>query len=385
MLKIFKTALRANEDAENLYERDSKHRATMRFDAATQTIHVKMEEIIPPNPDLSEEKPEDTPDEKRDVHTTSDYRTVAEREFTADDFKMKTDNCKWIVEFDASTQTISDPIDLYVLGKEYINGSDSHVKLFYNLNKYRYQSDSTKTPLFTLDSFYKSLPGFTGSTMMFFVEDLQVDLLDTIIENTPAEITDGNPRDYEIWCNYYVKTLATFEVLDSDGKILTSPLTQFVKTASKAAGYTELEQQKEVVSEGIDPSLNLTAVAWPTSGNRFKVTLPASDVYNVKVIFGSRLHTILGSRAAATFDVECINCISNKTRVSNVYDPEAPNAATQEFLDTHNYPTDRLTTLHSGCENLLISTVGLTSGDYFKIKLNVGEFVSWAELWVVIA
>lgn len=385
MLKIFKTVIRANEDAGELYVRDSKHRATMRFDASTQTIHVKMEEVIAPNPDISEEKPEDTPDEQREVHTTSDFRTVAERAFTAQDFLTKTDNCKWIVEFDAETQTISNPIDVYEIAKEYVNGSYSHEKLFYNLNKYRYQSTATKTPLFVLDSFYKQLSGFTGSTLMFFVEDLQVDLLDTIIENTPAEITEVTPKEYEIWCSYNVKTLATFEVLDSDGKILSSALTPFVKTTSKSAGYVELQQQKQIDLGDIDPSLNLPATAYPTAGNRFKVTLPASDTYNVKVIFGSRLHNILGSRATVTFDVECINCISNKTRVSNVYDPEAPNAATQEFLETHNYPTDRLTTLHSGCENLVISTVGLNSGDYFKIKLNLGEFVSWAELWVVIA
>jgi len=384
MLKIFKTVIRPNEGTE-VYERDSKHRATMRFDAATQTIHVKMEEVVPANPDLDEAKPEDTPDEKRDVHETADFRIVAERAFTADDFRMKTDNYKWIVEFDSETGTISDPIDVYDIATEYINGSDSHVKLFYNLNKYRYQSNSTKTPLFVLDSFYKELSGFTGSTLMFFIEDLQVNVLDSIIENTPAEVTEVTQREYEIWCNFYVKTLATFEVLDSEGKVLTSALTQFVKPTSKSTGYVELQQQKEIVVEGIDTSLGLPATAAPTSGNRFKVTLPASDTYNVKVIFGSRLHTILGSRAAATFDVECINCISNKTRVSNIYDPEAPNAATQEFLDTHNYPTDRLTTLHSGCENLLISTVGLTTGDYFKVKLNIGKFVSWAELWVEIA
>jgi hypothetical protein len=194
MLKIFKTVIRANEGSE-LYERDSKHRVTMGYDDETKTIKVRVDEVRSPNPNLDESLPENTPTILRDVHTTADFVLVVEREFTASDFLMRTDNNKWIVEYNSETKQISDPIDVYELSKQYVNGSTSHEKIYFNLNEYRYQSNDKLTPLFVVDSFFKSL-GFDGSTLQFFVEDLEVDLLDTILEVPAEQVTEATPKQY---------------------------------------------------------------------------------------------------------------------------------------------------------------------------------------------
>ena len=216
MLKIFKCVIRPNEGTE-VYQRDSKHRVTMGY--SDGTIHVKIDEVIAPNPNLDEELPEDTPTVLRDVHETSDYVTVVEKTFTESSFIKTTDNNKWIVEYDANTKTISDPIDVYEISKQYIDGSNSHEKIYYNLNKYRYENDASKTPLFVIDSFFKNA-GFEASALQFFVEDLQVNLLDTIIEVPNNEVVEATPKEYEFWCSYNLRTAVTFEVLDDDGKIL---------------------------------------------------------------------------------------------------------------------------------------------------------------------
>ena len=111
MLKLFKTVIRPNEGAET-YARDSKHRVTMGYNDETKTISVKVDEVIAPNPDLSDDLPENTSTVLRDPHTTADYQQIVTREFTAADFLMKTDNNKWIVEYDAKSKTISEPIDV---------------------------------------------------------------------------------------------------------------------------------------------------------------------------------------------------------------------------------------------------------------------------------
>ena len=100
MLKIFKTVIRPNEGTE-VYQRDSKHRVTMGYDAGT--ISVKIEEIIAPNPNLDESLPENTPTVLRDVHETSDYVTVVEKTFTESSFIKTTDNNKCFALFKKSS------------------------------------------------------------------------------------------------------------------------------------------------------------------------------------------------------------------------------------------------------------------------------------------
>jgi len=381
MLKIFKSIIKGNLDTET-YARDTNHRVTMGYDAETQTIKVKVEKVLPPNPDLSEDLPEDTPTVLREPHTSADFVLIVEREFSATDFVFKNDNTKWLIEYDSKTKTISDPIDVYELAKQYINGSASHEKIYYNLNQYRYQVDPSLTPCFMLDCFYKSL-GFDGSTVQFFVEDLQLDFLDTVLEvHDNQEITEVTPKEYEFWCQYNARVAVTFEVLDEQGKIVSSAIPT-VKQEAKSPLFRTLQQKSPVDLTDVSDNLGIQPTG-AANGNRFYVKLPATDIHNIRVLFGSRIHNLIGQRPFVTFDVSTVNGVSNKSRISNSYNPEEPNVYVQEFIQNHNHPAEKMNTVFSGVEGVIINTTGLISGDFFKFKLNLGEFVSWAELWVEI-
>lgn len=381
MLKLFKTVIKGNEGTDDTYGHDTKHKVTMGFNAETKTISVKVEEAIPPNPNLDESLPEGTDTVLRDPHATADFIVVATRDFTEADFVQKTDNCKWIVEYHADNKTISDPIDVYEISKQYVDGSNSHEKIYYNLNEYRYNANTPLSPLFVVDSFFKSL-GFDGSTVQFFVEDYQFDVLDTVLEIPSEQLTEVTPKEYEFWCNANVRVMVTFEVLDSEGKIVTSSFPS-VKPTAKASNFVQLTQKQPVNTAGLNQALNLPA---PTqmSGNRFYVKLPAGEQYTIRTLFGGRIHNIINSRPFVTFDTECVNGIASKSRVTTEYDPANPNVYVQEFIANHNHPADKMAQAFGGVDGLVVSTTGLLSGDYFKLKLNLGQFVSWAELWVEI-
>lgn len=385
MLKLFKTVIRPNEGVE-AYERDSKHRVTMGYDSVTKEIHVKMEEVIAPNPNLSEDLPEDTPTVLREPHEISDFIVVAERTFTEADFVKKTDNSKWFVEYDGSTKTISDPVDVYEVAKQYVNGSNSHEKIYYNLNEYRWQSDPTKVPLFVLDSFYKQLSGFSGSTVCFFVEDLQVNLLDSVLEGDAANAQEVTPKEYEYWIQYNVKPALGFEILDAEGKIIGSVL-QSVDNSAKSGTSASISavspRDTTGISEGIvGPNLGAGA-----SGNRFRVSLPQGELVYVRVLCGSRIWKLVGSNPTATFDIENVNGLSYKTRVSLPnYTPgqaEEPVPPTAEFIAQHStHVISGQNSSFGGAENIVVRSTGLTAGDFIKVKFNVGQFVSYAELWI---
>lgn len=376
MLKIFKTVIRPNEGTE-VYQRDSKHRVTMGYNAGT--ISVKVEEIIAPNPNLDESLPENTPTVLRDVHEISNYVTVAEKTFTESSFIKTTDNNKWIVEYDSNTKTISAPIDVYEISKQYIDGSNSHEKIYYNLNKYRYENDASRTPLFVVDSFFKEA-GFEASTLQFFVEELQVSILDTILEVTNEEVTEVTPREYEFWCNYNLRTAVTFEVLDEDGKILSSAF-QSVKPTSKSSNFIALTQKSPVDLSNVSESLGVQQTG-SINGNRFYAKLPATDKHTIRILFGNRAHNLTETRYPVTFDIECVNGVSNKSRVVSLYDVENPNIYIQDFINSHNHPAEKMETAFAGADGIVVITTGLVTGDFFKVKLNLGEFTSWAELWI---
>jgi len=386
MLKIFKTVIKPNEGSE-LYVRDSKHRVTMNYDTETKTIKVRVDEVRPPNPNLDESLPEDTPTVLRDVHTTADFVLVTEREFTETDFVMRADSNKWIVEYNSDTRQISNPIDVYEMSKQYINGSNSHENIYRNLNKYRYESDGKLTPLFVVDSFYKSL-GFDGSTLQFFIEDLSVDVLDSILEVPADQVTEVTPKEYEYWLQYNVRPAIGFEILDAEGKILSSVLPT-VDNSAKSASFAAMEALAPRDTTGVAEGIVGANLGPAASGNRFKVSLPAGELINVRVLTGSRIWKLVGTNPRATFDITTVNGLSYKNRITLPnYTPdqeETPNQSTSDFIAQHtNHVISGQNSSFAGTESVVLRSTGLNSGDFMKMKLSVGEFVSYAELWVEI-
>jgi hypothetical protein len=386
MLKIFKTVIRPNEGSD-LAVRDSKHRVTMDYVAETKTIKVRVDEVRSPNPNLDESLPEDTPTILRDVHTTADFVLVTEREFTELDFVMRGDSNKWIVEYDSETKQISDPIGVYELSKQYINGAASHENIYRNLNKYRYESNGKLTPLFMLDTFYKSL-GFDGSTIQFFIEDLQVDLLDSILEVSADQVTEVTSKEYEYWLQYNVRPAIGFEILDSQGKIVSSVLPT-VDAAAKTANFVSMEAQRPRDTTGVSEGIVGANLGADSSGNRFKVSLPAGELINVRVLTGSRIWKLVGTNPSATFDITTVNGLSYKNRITLPnYTPdqqEEPNQSTSDFIAQHpNHVISGQNSSFAGTDSVVLRSTGLSSGDYMKMKLSVGEFLSYAELWVEI-
>lgn len=387
MLKIFKSVIKGNVGTET-YARDTKHRTVLGYDFETNTIKVKIEQVVLPNPNLDENLPENTPTILREPHTTADFVTIAERDFTAQDFSKTTDNGKWIVEYNSTTNTISDPIAVYELAKQYINGSDSHEKIYYNFNQYRYQPADSLCPLFVMDSFYKSAEGFSGSAICFFVEDAENALMDTILEIPAEQVQTVTPKEYEFWVQYNIRPVITFEVLDADGKIVASPL-QTVAQAARSTTTAAMQALSPRDETGVSAGIVGSNFGANTSGNRFKVQLPAADSYYLRVISGSRYWKLMGNNEPATFLIDTVNGIANKTRLSLLnYTPEQEEETTvsnQEFLEQH--PTTVISgqnAVFGGTEYVNVSANGLRTGDYIKLKLNCGLFVSYAELWIEI-
>jgi hypothetical protein len=114
-------------------------------------------------------------------------------------------------------------------------------------------------------------------------------------------------------------------------------------------------------------------------GNQYKVSLPVKDVYTVRVVYTRHLgdHIPNGRTIPCTFDVRCVNGVTNKTRSISAY-TEASRAV---MLTQHNAKPESQQTF-SGLDNILISITGLVPGDYTKLKLDLGEYQSYAELWI---
>jgi hypothetical protein len=124
-------------------------------------------------------------------------------------------------------------------------------------------------------------------------------------------------------------------------------------------------------------------------GNLFKVQLPVADHYNIRTLFISHLEENLN--LPISYDVTCVNGISNKTRVSGIGRANLLNTEQwQTFLDQRvtkydvNPQTGRRTVNGTvvGIDKIKIAADGLEAGDYIKLKLNVGEHYSYSELWI---
>lgn len=363
MLKLFKIPVTGITDSDVLGV-NLKYRTTMGYDDATSSISVLVESVDLPNVG-------EVAVDLRQPATTATFTEVAKRVFTVSDFSTNFENMKWVVEFNPETNTITDPIDVYALSASIIVDNKSARKIPEFLSK---RWDNTLVPLFALDSIYKNVVGFHASVLSFYEFSVGNELVDTIITNLDVEV--ATPKAKEQWVSFHVSTHVSFEILNDQGEIMASILPT-VKPEAKATPFYE------VSALNVDPG-SLSRI---TGGNQYKVSMPVQSTYNIRIIYGRDLGELIddGNSIIQVFDVSCINGITNKSRtVSGDFNDRlvefTATLATQHTQRSDGSSPNR--SVIAGLDNLIIQTFGLLPGDYVKLKLDLGQFKSYAELWI---
>lgn len=361
MLKIFKILVTGIEGQDGIGI-NSTVRTTMGYDETKKEISLLVEKVNLP------EVPTDKTIELRDPHTTATFTTLLSRTFTPDDFPKTSELKRWQVDYDVIKNELV-IFDAYEYGLTKITGSQSGRKIA-RFVKERYTQDLI--PLFALDNVYKSATDFDASVLTFYTDEVGLDINDTILTGAAVDAETVTQQEKEFWLVGNVNTVVYFEVLDSDGKILSSNIPT-MNPAAKATGFVTQTfmniDTDNVLPEGRNPA-----------GNQYKVSLPVSDQYDVRIVYSRHLGEFIadGRTIPQTYDITCINGVCNKSRsVCGGFNQN--NKAIME--EQHTAKSAGTGTL-SGLDNVRISTNGLVAGDFVKLKLNLGNFKSYAELWI---
>jgi hypothetical protein len=366
MLKIFKIAVTGFDYIEDVIGLNTKTRATMGY-TAEGGISVKIEKVILPSVPTNESV------ELREQHTTAEYETILERVFTTADFPKTSDLIRWHVDYDAEKNEFVGPFNALELTKSKITNSQSGRKIA-RFIKERYNENLI--PLFALDNVYKNATDFDASVLTFYVDENGNDLNDTILTGEAVDAQPVTQQEKEFWLITNVNTNVIFEVLDTDGKIVSSSAQKSAKSEYCVASPIPMTPMN------LDPDNTMAEQIIADGGNQFKVSLPVSDSYKIRIMYQRHLHDLLpGSRTMpVTFDVNCVNGICNKSRsVAKGYDPENPDALAAAYKESHvTGPRPSLV----GVDVVTVNTFGLSAGDYIKLKLDLGEYKSYAELWI---
>lgn len=374
MLKIFKVLVTGIEGQEDIGI-NSTVRTTMGYDQSTKEISVLIEKINLP------EVPADRSEELRDPHTTAGFTTLLSKTFTSDDFPKTKDAVRWVVDYDVTKNELVGPFNSLEYTKTQVTGSYTHREIP-KIIKRRYNNNLI--PLFAIDSYYKSSQDFDASVMTVYVDDQGLEINDTILtgELSSAETTD---QSHAItWVARNVNTNVHYEILADDGKVVGSTC------QVSDEGMTLITAESLVANPVTIENLGYTednANGCIIGGNMFKVQLPVADHYNIRTVFVTNL---TDTNLPISYDVTCINGISNKSRV-NVIGRQTLKTTEQwqDFLDQRvtKYdvnPQGRRTLNGSvtGVDRVKITADGLVAGDYIKLKLNAGEYYSYSELWI---
>jgi hypothetical protein len=275
------------------------------FNVTDDEIAVKVEKII--RPDLTRF---DTIDEEVLPQITFDV--VAERTFVPQDFPKTTDHISWFVKFDAVTQTISEPQQLFDAVKRNGNTTDSIWRSYYSLFNFE------NIPLFFLQNFDRLAEGFSKSVLVLYHDSGNDSaILDTIIEESVAGDIEliGFP-EFSAWSLQNIAPKIQFNIKDAEGNPVTATVTQ------------RTDQQLH---------------------NQYRVSL-VPGVYTIDTVFTKPEYSNLSNR----YDVVTVNGTINKTRID----------------------------IASGTVPIQYNLTGLIAGETAKLKLNIGKFTSFGELWV---
>lgn len=338
MYKLIKSKILGNAEKSATTSYNPNYRSTMGYNNATNTITIKVEKLI--REDLTREQ---------DVAIS--YETVDEKSFTKADFIQTKDLMAWCVDFDVTTEKILAPFNVYAYTSTLASGSTYHYGLWNQISM-RYSQDLMQ--LFTVDSFYKNVSDFSLSTLQFHVVTDEETTSKTVLTNTDVqEMTQPEKHNFIV---QQINTLVFYEIFDESDNLVSS-----------IVNYSPYPQ---ILSPGV-----VTLPARSLYGNRYRASLPNAAQYKVKVLFHNDL---LDKTISAKFDVVSINSIASKTRVdSGIKDTELQSYSGGPFNTVDIHGNARF----AGSETIKL-TLNLESGDYTKLKLSVGDFHSYSELWI---
>lgn len=307
MYKIIKTKILAS-DVTGASGVNTNYRTTMGYNDTSKSISVKVEKLI---------REELTREEVAPVS----YVTVTEREFTVSDFLRQGDHNSWCVDFDVTTETITEPLNLLVFGDaQRIKNPEFKYKDLRSAVTARYSSDLL--PLFILKSF-DNIDSFDHSLLTFLVvESEETTAYDTVIINSDVEEMNFQQRS-----DYFDAELTPrieIQVLDLEDQLVATPT--------------------KVVTNNRPDSLQ---------HSDYSVTVPVADAYKIRYTFIRKNF----QDTTNVYDVTVINGNVNKNRI----------------------------VVGSGTEDIILTSTYLTAGDFTKIKLNVGLYMAFSELWITYA
>ncbi len=375
MYKLFKIPVTGIDGSEDIGINTSV-RSTIGYNAANREITVLIEKIVLPEVPTTESV------DLRGPHTEANFETLLEKTFTVADFPKTKDAIRWVVDYDVTKNEIVGPFNALEYTKNYVTGSFTHREIP-KIVKRRYNTNLI--PLFAIDNFHKSAVDFNASVMTVYVDQQGLSFNDTILTGDLVSAEDTDQANATTWVARNVNTNVHYEILNDDGKVIGSTC----KVSDM--GMTLIKSEALVTNPVNIENLGYTEEnpnGNSIGGNLFKVQLPVADHYNIRTIFVTDL---TDTNLPVSYDVTCVNGVCNKSRVDEVGRQNLE--TTQQFQDflnqrvttySINPQTGRRTVNGSvtGLDRIRITTNGLVAGDYIKLKLNVGEFYSYSELWI---
>ena len=260
MFKIIKTPIISGSETSQTIGVNSNYKITMGYNPTTKVISV----------DVQVAKKQDLNRDETLLPTT--FEDVASREFTAADFPKSSDHTGWFVDYDVTTNTITDPVEtLKWSSQQPRRNSTYHMGQMQSdfLNRY---SDKL-IPLFMIKCFDKQSVDFEACVLSFWFHETEGGHpADTVITNSDAEVMTVQEKHAYLGSNIVPEV--TFKVFDSNGVEVTAPLTKVARS-------------------------------------QYKVTLPVSNSYTVKHIFSKpNFGDVLN-----VYNIEVVNGTANKTRI----------------------------------------------------------------------
>lgn len=261
------------------------------------------------------------PDLTRDEEAPLTYTEVASRIFGIQDFPQTTDCVAWFTVYDVEANKISDPIVVWDWVATLKNPTIPEAGKPYTVG-------SLQTDLLSYFS-PKVLPLFHLGNFHRLVPNFDGALLQFFVTNTDETTLRGSDT------------------------VLLNPNLEVMTTLEKNLwnSYNALPQ---ITFDVLDIDGNVVNVqqTQEMSTRHKKVTLPKADDYFVKINFAKPEFETVSN----TYDVTIVNGGINKNRI----------------------------VISEGSSIVTINARGLNSGDFVKLKLNVGKFVSFAEFWITI-